>query len=470
MFQDSPPHKVLLVQPNYAQGKRHTKYSVTPPLGLCYIAGLLEEKNIPVEILDANALNLTVDDVLQKIAQIKPTIVGISILMTGYKFAMQIAQKLPQNILSVAGGAYASAIPEEVISEGFDIAVKGRGEYVMLEIASGKSLDEIPGIFYRQKNEIVINPPRPLEDLRSAPLPKPARHLLINDGVNKPYRLAGTMYFPWAPVFTSIGCPYQCYWCSKKVFDRFLSRKPEDVVAEIKELIRNYRVKEIDIYDDCFNANLERAEKILDLLIKENLNVKLRFPNGIRANNVNRSFMGKMKKAGCIEIAYGLESGDQEILDKIPKNLRLEDAQKAIKYTKDFGILTVGFFILGLRGDTEITMRKTIDFAKESEVDVAFFSILTPYPGTPLWSSIEKGGKFFIKDFDDLHQSGGKMLFSHPDFPSPDLVARMQKKSYRDFYFSPQYLFRRLMRLRNWSYLTLNIRGLAEIIKTQFKK
>jgi anaerobic magnesium-protoporphyrin IX monomethyl ester cyclase len=462
--------KVLLVQPNYCRERKYTRYSISPPLGLAYIAGFLEENGVDVEILDANALNLTVDDVLQHVIKTQATIVGVSILMTGYNFATEIAQKLPKNILSVAGGAYASATPEKVLEDGFNIAIRGRGEYVMLEISSGKNLKEIAGIFYWENNKIVNNPPRLFEDLKSVPLPRPARHLLLNNGINKPYQLAGIMYFPWAPVFTSIGCPYQCYWCSKQVFDRFLPREPEDVAAEITELAKKYKVKEIDIYDDCFNAVPQRAEKILDLIIRENLNIKLRFPNGIRVNNITEPFMQKMKKAGCIEVAFGIESGDQEILDKIPKRISLDEVRNAVKNTKKVGILTVGFFILGLRGDNEKTMQKTIDFAKELGVDVAFFSILTPYPGTPLWNLIEKEGKFLIKDFDDLHQSSGKMLFSHPDFPPSDLTERMQKRAYRIFYFSPKYILKRLMRLRDWHQLTLSIRGLPEIIKTQFNK
>jgi len=420
--------------------------------------------------LDANALNLEVDDVIQHAINTQATIVGIGILMTGYKYSIAIAQKLPKNILSVAGGAYASATPEKVLQDGFDIAVKGRGEYVMLEIVSGQDIEKIPGIYYWKDGEIVNNPAHLPQDLKSAPLPLPARHLLINNGVDKPYQLAGTMYFPWAPIFTSIGCPYNCYYCSKQVFNRFLPRAPEDVVAEIRYLVEKYKVKEIDVYDDCFNAILERAEGILDLIIKSNLKIKLRFPNGIRANNVNRSFMGKMKRAGCLEIAYGIESGDQEVLNRIPKMVYLDEIRRAVKYTKEAGIMTIGFFILGLQGDNQKTMQKTIDFAKELGVDVAFFSILTPYPGTRLWNLIEQKGNFFIEDYDDLHQSSGKMVFTHPDFPRADLVEKMQKKAYRDFYFSPQYVIKRLLRLRNWHQLRLSLRGLADLLNSQFRK
>lgn len=466
----TPNQKVLLVQPNYRQKGKHTRFSISPPLGLAYIAGLLEKNGIAVEILDANILNLGVDDVVRRAQNTKATIVGVGILISGYKYSTEIAQKLPKDILSVAGGAYASGAPEKVLQDGFDIAVKGAGEEAMLEIALGKDIDKISEIYYWKDKKIFHTPPQAPKNLTARPSPWPARHLLINNGVNKPYRLEGTMYFPWAPIFTSIGCPYHCYWCSKQVFDRFLPRSAEDVLAEICQLVEKYQVKEIDIYDDCFNADLARAEKILDLIIEKKLNIKLRFVNGIRANLVNRSFMGKMKKAGCIEVAYGIESGDQDVLDKIPKIVLLEEIRKAVKYSKEAGIFTVGFFILGLRGDNEKTMQKTIDFAKEIEVDAAFFSILTPYPGTHLWDLIEKDGKFLIKDFDDLHHSSGKMTFCHPDFPPASLVEKMYRKAHREFYFSPKYIFKRLLALRNWRQLALSIRGLSNIIYTQTRK
>lgn len=464
------PQKILLVQPNFAQRGKYARFSISPPLGLVYIAGVLEKNGIAVEILDANVLNLDADEVVRQAIDVKATIVGVGILISGYKYSTEIAQKLPKTILSVAGGAYASGSPEKILQDGFDVAVKGGGEQAMLELALGKNMKEIAGIYYWQDGKIVHNPPRPQDNLRSVPLLSPARHLLINNGVNKPYRLEGTMYFPWAPIFTSIGCPYHCYWCSKQVFEKFSPRAPRDVFAEIKELVEKYRVKEIDVYDDCFNADVERAEEILDLIIKGDLNVKLRFVNGIRANNITRAFMDKMKKAGCIEVAFGIESGDQEILDKIPKMISLDEIRKAVKYSKEAGILTVGFFVLGLRGDNEKTMRKTIDFAKEIDIDVAFFSILTPYPGTPLWDLIEKEGKFLIKDFDELHHSSGKMTFSHPEFPSAVLVEKMYKKAHRDFYFSLKYIIGRVLAIRNWRQLALSFRGLSNIIYTQTRK
>jgi len=459
--------RVLLIQPNYSQQQKYTVYSVSPPLGLAYIAATLEKNEINVEILDTNALNLNVQDVIQKAKDIQADIVGVSILMTGYKYGVEIAQKLPKNILSVCGGAYPSSVPEQILEDGFDVAVKGRGEQPMLDLALGQKIDDIPGVYYWKNNKIHHNPPHTIKDLESDPLPLPARHLLINNGVNLPYRLAGTTYFPWAPIFTSIGCPYQCYYCSKQVFNKFMPRSPKDIFNEIDLLVKKYKVKEIDVYDDCFNADVKRAEKILDLIIESNLDIKIRFPNGIRANNVNELFIEKMKKAGCIEIAYGIESGNQEVLNKIPKALLLEDVRKAVQYTKKENILTIGFFILGLRGDSKKSMQETIDFAKEINVDVPFFSILTPYPGTPLWKTIEEKGKFLIEDYDDLHQSSGKMIFHHPDFPLPSLVEKMYKKAYRQIYFSPKYILQYISKL-TWKQFLLGIKGLPSVIKNSF--
>jgi len=461
------PLKVLLVQPNFYSKKKGLEHSGSPPLGLLYIAGLLEENSIDVEILDANATNRDIEFVIQYALETKATVVGVSIMMIGYNFGVEIAQRLPNYVLSVAGGAYASTLPEEVLKDGFDISVKGRGEYTMLDILSNDKIEAINGISYWKGGETVHNPPRRMKSFKDEPLPKPARHLLVNNGVDKPYQLAGTMYYPWSPVFSSIGCPYQCYYCSKQVFDRFLSRDPEDVVEEIRCLVENYKVREIVFFDDCFNASIERAERILDLIIASNMEIKLRFPNGIRANNVTQKLIRKMKKAGCIAISYGIESGEQSILDKIPKKVKLEEIRKAVKYTKEAGILTIGFFILGLLGDTKETMQKTIDFAKELELDVAFFSILTPYRGTRIHDFIKEKGTFHATNLDDMHQSVGKMLFSHPDFPSVDLVEKMHKKAYREMYLNPKYICRRFLALKNWKGVILNIKGFLGFIKTQ---
>ncbi|MFH1610667.1 MAG: cobalamin B12-binding domain-containing protein, partial [Patescibacteria group bacterium] len=194
-------NKVLLVQPNYSQQKKYTKYSISPPLGLAYIAAALEKNGINVEILDTNALNLNVQDVIQRAKDIQADIVGVSILMTGYRYGVEIARRLPKNILSVCGGAYPSSVPEQILEDGFNVAVKGRGEQPMLDLASGQKIDNIPGIYYRKNKKIYHNPPYAVKDLGSDPLLLPARHLLINNGVNLPYQLAGTMYFPWAPIF-----------------------------------------------------------------------------------------------------------------------------------------------------------------------------------------------------------------------------------------------------------------------------
>jgi anaerobic magnesium-protoporphyrin IX monomethyl ester cyclase len=457
--------KVLLVQPNYFYQRKSGAWGVNPPLGLAYIAAVLEQNNIPVEILDANALNLSSSKVVNYIKKTSPSIVGISILTPVHQYCLDIVQKLPKNIISVAGGNQATALPEDLLKKGFQIIVQGEGENTFLEIAQGKEISKIQGISYLKNNHVETNPARPPLDVNEIPFP--ARHLLIANGVNLPYKSADTQYFPWAGILTSRGCPYDCYYCFKKTFGyQVRQRSVENVINEIVFLKENYKVKEIDIYDDLFNFDLKRAEAILDEIIKRDLNIKIRCSNGLRVDKINPDFLAKMKKAGCIYIAFGVESGDQTVLDKIPKHITIEQIKSAVKMTKKIGITTSGFFIFGLLGDNKKTMQKTINLAKELDLDLTSFTIATPYPGTKLWKHVKFKGKLFVTNWEDFHHSTGKMIFTSPEVPEPKDVEQMYRKAYFQFYFRPKYVLKQLFKIRSFLQLKNLLFGAMAVLKT----
>ncbi|MFQ6020440.1 MAG: B12-binding domain-containing radical SAM protein [Candidatus Aenigmatarchaeota archaeon] len=462
--------RVLLVQPNYRRTRETGAWLVNPPIGLGYIASVLEKNNISVEIIDANALNLIPEDVALYAKNFD--IIGVSMLTPAHRFGVALANhELLKNKLKVVGGPHASGYPEELLESGFDIVVRGEGEYSFLEIVQGKNLKDILGISFKDNGKIIHNKNRPELDVDK--LPFPARHLMIKNGVDLPYLSAGTQYRPWSPIFTSRGCPYDCNFCNKKVFGyKFRPRSPENVVKEIDFLVKNYGVKEIDIYDDTFNLDIERAEKILDLIIERNYKIYIRTTNGLRADKVTRRFLEKMKKAGCIYIAYGIESGDQSVLDKIPKAETLEDIRRAVKLTKEVGIPVCGFIMFGLFGDTKETMQKTIDFTKELDLDFVAVNLTTPYPGTKLFDRIKKEGKFLFdfNKWEDFHHTSGRMCFTHPDVASPKEVEEAYQRAYREFYFRPRYLIRQLLKVRTWEQFKGMIRGGIAIWKGAFKK
>jgi len=458
-------NKVLLIQPNYNTQRKTGAWGVNPPIGLAYIAAVLEQNKIKVEILDANALNLSVEETVAYIKKIEPTIIGLGILTPAHQYCVDVIKLLPRDAITVAGGNQATAIPEELIKLGFKIVVLGEGEYTMLEIAQGRKLNEIKGIAYLENNEVIITPPRPPLDVNA--LPFPARHLLISNGVNIPYKSTNTQYLPWTPIFTSRGCPYSCYYCFKKIFGHAVrQRSVENVVAEIVHIKENYGLKEIDIYDDLFNFDLDRAEKILDEIIARKLDLFIRCSNGLRVDKITPRFIEKLKKAGCGYIAFGIESGDQAVLDKIPKGTTIEQIKAAVRLTKQAGITTMGFFIFGLLGDTKVSMEKTLTLAKKLDLDLATFTIATPYPGTRLWETVKQKGEIFFTSWDDYHHSTGKMMFAHPEVAaSAKEVEAMYRKAYWQFYFRPSFILKHFLKIRSFTQTKNMFNGLVSILK-----
>lgn len=457
---------VILIQPNYQVLGRASLYGKHPPIGLCYLAAVLEKNRIPVKILDANINNLTVEEVKQKILKSKARIVGMSILTPVHNWAAALARALPQNILKIAGGAHATGLPEDLLKEGFDGVVRSEGEEPFLEIVQGKPLPYIKNLSYKNKRgQIIHNPIRPKLDPHRIPFP--ARHLLLYGGTRLPYASEGTRYFPWASIFSSRGCPFNCYFCNKLTFgQRFGARNPENVIKEIDWLVRKYKIKELDFYDDCFNFDIERAEKILDLIIKRGYKLHLRFSNGIRADKMTPRLLEKMKQAGTDYIAYGVESGNQKILQQIPKAETLDQIREAFRLTKNAGIPTTGFFIVGLIGDTKKTMQDTINFAKELNPDVALINIATPYPGTRMWEIIKKtpGAKLYLQNWDDFHHTAGKLLYWLPGMARPKVVEEMYRRFTREFYFRPKYILRQIFKIWQPGFLRMASMGLKRIL------
>jgi radical SAM superfamily enzyme YgiQ (UPF0313 family) len=461
---------VLLVQPNYAHGKTREAIGAHPPLGLMYIAARLEGAGVPVEILDANTGALSPAECAQKIIARKPAIVGFTFLAPTHDFATEVVRALPKGeFLTVAGGPQASAIPARVIEDGFDRVVRGEGEEPMVALATGTPSEQIAGLSYRSADgTIVHNPQGPALDPNKVPLP--ARHLLEKNGVDKPYWSGGTRYYPWAPILTSRGCPYGCNYCNRLVFGRgFRPRTPENVLAEIDDLVIRYGVRELDIYDDSFNVNIERAERIMDLLIERRHGLHLRFANGIRADRVNERLLEKMKRAGTGYVAYGIESGDARVLDRVSKGLRLDDVERAVRMTRQQGIFTVGFFMLGLIGDTEESMQRTIDFAKSLDLDAAQFAIATPYPGTEMWELINSEGTIDLHHWAELFHSSGKVCWSWPGAPDGRAIENAYRRAYRDYYLRPRYVLQRLPDLFRPGNLGMLKNGVKRVVEAVLK-
>jgi radical SAM superfamily enzyme YgiQ (UPF0313 family) len=370
------------------------------------------------------------------------------------------------------GGPHLTLMPDESMQrDEVDLVVRGEAEETIVEILQAmkrtgqqgnaaaslclpdEPWNAIPGLSYRNlAGEVVHNADRPLRrDVEK--IPWPAYHLFkierytnlqpLTDGLD-PHARAYTLV-------TSRGCPYQCIYCSKPITGiTWRARPPEDVVAEWRYLVQEMGATEIGITDDVWNLKLERAKEICRLLIDEGLN---RVPwvtvHGMRVDHTDAELFQLMKKAGCKRVGFGVESGNQAVLDAIKKRQTLDDARRAFREAKAAGLQTMGFFIFGLPADTEETMEDTIRFALELDPDLANFMIAAPYPGTELWEIARRDGRLFSMDWHDYAIHDEKARYELPTLP-PELVERKWHEAYRRFYLRPSRIWRRAISPDTW--------------------
>jgi len=319
------------------------------------------------------------------------------------------------------------------------------------------------GITYREKDHIRSSLARPfISNLDS--LPFPAFHLLPITKY-RPHPPHGRQ-LPSIPIVTSRGCPYRCIYCSKSVFGgKYRASSPTYIADEIEYLMDKFNVREITFYDDVFTLNKKRVIAICEEL--ERRRIEIPWTCETRVNLVNEELVEKMKKAGCYMIAYGVESGTQEILDNLKKDITLEQATRAFELTHKIGIQTIAYFMIGSPGETAETIEETIKFAKKLDPDFVQFSITTPFPGTELCDLAVKEG-MASKDWDDYIYAGLR-LSNYPAFVTSTLNKEDLKKwdirAYRSFYLRFHYLFKRMKKIRSFSEMKTNVNGLLMLLE-----
>ncbi len=458
--------KVLLINPNYLKVYKYISKSSTmvlPPLSLAYIAAVLRKKDIEVEILDLAALNYSDEQTQSFLEKNSFDIVGITAATNTIEEAYKIAGYAKKyNSIVVVGGPHPTILPEQTLQEcsDIDIVVIGEGEYTMLDIAKSKPLHKIAGIYYKKNNKIFKNENRPLiKNLDE--LPFPARDLLPMEK----YWSVGIKKYPFATMMTSRGCPYNCNFCVnyKVLGKKFRYRSPENVLEEIDELVHKYHVKEISILDDNFSLIPNRVEKICDGLMDKSYDLIWKTSNGIRADSITEPLIQKMKKSGCYLLAFGVESGNPEILKVIQKNETLDQIENVIKLCKKYKIKTEAFFMIGNEDETEKTIQDTIDFAKELNVDIAQFQIFIPLPGSSYYEKIKQNGKLYTKSWKD-YNAFNEPIFEYKDL-TRELMSKMQKKAYKEYYFRPKMIIKKLLEVKSFKQFNAYIGAGLSILK-----
>jgi anaerobic magnesium-protoporphyrin IX monomethyl ester cyclase len=377
---------VTLVYP-YFHPQNDTSIFRFPPLGLGYIAAYLRSHGISVEIVDCTFL--TQREALEKIKRSNPKIIGIQSMFSMKNKSLELARILRNNCeLLVAGGPLPTTNPELFLQD-FDIVVVGEGEQTMLEIALQAQISgdfsNVKGIVYNEKDtgQTKSTPTRSeIEDLDT--LPFHFRDLFDNQAYKNYY--FDKFGYTTTAVMSSRGCPFSCDFCSRPIFgNRFRSRTASNVVDEIEEVI-SLGYNRIWFADDCFTLNRERLISICDEIVKRGL--KIDWECLSRVDTLDSEAIEKMKQAGCIRMFFGIESGNDSILELMNKQITTIQVREALSLCKAKGVRAGAFFIVGYPGENDQTVLTTIKFASSLPLDYLSFTMPYPIPGTPLYKRL----------------------------------------------------------------------------------
>jgi radical SAM superfamily enzyme YgiQ (UPF0313 family) len=372
---------------------------ILPPLDLAYSASLLENYNHEVDIIDSPTLGLTTSQILQRLINEKPNLVIINTSSVSIENDLDFATRVKNVVdgLIAVTGPHVTLFPEIALQrKEIDLVIRDEIEYTVLELSQKLSgFENIKGITYRKNGSIFSTPKRPFIN-RLNELPFPAYHLLPMEKYS--YHLLKKK--PFITVLSSRGCPFGCIYCPYPLGygNIWRGRSPESVLAELKMLVEKYKVKSILFRDQVFTFDMKRTEKICDGIIQADIDIDWRCET--RIDRLSKNIMSKMKKAGCVGIHVGVESGDSTILRKTAKvGIEIDRIKKIFREAKVVGLETVAFFIIGLPGETKESISRTLNLAKELKSNITWFTAAVPYPGTKLYELAERKGWILSKDF-----------------------------------------------------------------------
>ena len=468
------PMKIALVSPPISLEARYGKLagsgSSMPSLGLLSLAAVARKAGFEAHIIEAPALGLSFGEVMERLAAIRPDIVGLTAttlsIFNAHETARGVKEAMPEAV-TVVGGPHVSAAPILTLERfpSFDIAVLGEGEATLIELmealSEGRDVSAVAGLAVRTDGKAVLTAPRPfIKDLDTLPLP--AWDLM--PGFPAAFKPAPFRYrqLPAAILVSSRGCPNRCIFCDRTVFGRACRFFSADyVMSLIKELHDRYGVKELEFEDDTFVVNKPRVMDICDRLKSSGWGMSWSCLG--RVDMVNPELLKAMKAAGCWQISYGIESGDQGILDLVEKKIKLERAREALAWTKEAGMMTKGFFIMGFPTETIATMQKTIDFAKKEALDDISVFKLTPLPGSKIYDMARDYGTFD----DDWRKMNLLDTVFVPNGLTKEDLDDACRRMLKEFYLRPSIIASYMLRLaKKPSHLADLLRGFSAFVKT----
>ncbi|MGE0713197.1 MAG: radical SAM protein [Planctomycetota bacterium] len=449
------PPETHSIESSVPKGLENGK-GVYPKLGLLYVAGHVEQElGITPEVIDAPAERLDYPGLEDRLRPLSPDVVGISTLtfnLIDCWKTVRLVKRIHPQAKVVVGGQHVTLYPQETLGlEGVDFVVHGEGERVFVRLVEAlrrggqvAELEQIPGLGFRDGERQVVHPRQDrLDDLDQ--LAMPARHLIDlsrYDHIAAEGERLATMQ-------TSRGCPAKCLFCDIRM-SKFRKRSPEDVLAELRFLV-DRGIDDIFFVDDTITIDKQRLIEICDLIKRSGF--KLHFKVSARVDTVKPRILEALREAGCYRIHYGVESATPRLLKYLQKQVTPEKVAQAFRWTREAGIGSFAYCMIGIPTETKQEMMNTVDFAISLDPDYAQFSICTPYPRTALYESMLQMGHItedYWRDFARNPSEDFRVRFWN-NLYSEDELRELQSEAHRRFYSRAAYIARQVRRVRSWS-------------------
>ncbi|PKO19408.1 hypothetical protein CVU37_04245 [candidate division BRC1 bacterium HGW-BRC1-1] len=420
--------------------------ALRPPIDLMFSAAMTEQMGCECLLTDYPAERIGWDELEAQIREFRPHALMISITTPSLDrdvIAAQLAKKIDPSIITVAKGAHFIVLDREAMDlyPMLDCVIRGEYEHTTAEIGIGKPLAEIAGITYRTpEGDVIRNPERPFEQNLDA-LPFPARHLIRNELYYRPDTME-----PQTTIVTNRGCPHSCIYCLAPVVSgkKNRYRTTDNVVAEIEECVNRHGIRNFLFRSDLFTQNKAWVIDLCKKIIDRNLDIE--WCSNSRVDCINAEMLDWMKRAGCWVIAYGVESGNEQMLERIEKKATTDQAREAVRLTRESGIRSSIYLLMGLPWDTSETIEDNIRFAREIKPDFIEVFYTYPFPGTKLHQiAIEKGlirpGEVPVEAYSQPAMPGMYMTQAE--------LADWRRVSLRRIYLQPRYIWRTLRAARS---------------------
>ena len=413
-----------------------------PPTDLMYLAAVAEQEGLEAKIVDYSQGG----DLEKDLKEFKPDYLVANVATPTFKndiSVMTIAKEICPDIVTIAKGAAFLTVAFEVMyfQKDLDIIICGEPEETLKEIVRGNPFESIKGIYYRDDVRVKFTGARPfIEDLDN--LPFPARHLVDNNLYRRPDNNKVQ-----AVIKVSRGCPFHCFFCLATPVSgaKVRKRSPENIVAEIRECVEKYGITNFVFWSDIFNIDKEWTLDLCQKIIDSGL--KITWSANTRADTADEEMAQKMYESGCRLVSIGVESGSQEMLDKIGKKITLDDVRLTVKIFKKAGIKIYNYFVIGLPWEDEDTVEDTIDFAIELDSDFISFYTATPLPGTRFYDYAKANR---LIDSDTSFSSAYFYPSVNTHYLSKDKVFELHKKAEKRFYLRPSYIFKTLIGIKSF--------------------